>query len=399
MGRLRRCPHGDVRSCSPWRRTCEPASVRTRLPEKGAHNPSVSYTHRMSDEAWALVFMMSLLKIPIIYLGWVVWYAIKAEPEPGVDPHESSAWKPWSRPPRPAGPSGTRPAARRAARHGAAVPVRRVPPGAVESGHERRPTELTERIPARTDAPVEAVAGLMAAGALFLGVLELAYRPFRLAPVAVILLLAAAVMSKDQQRLIAVGFRGRRRGLRRRRRAAGAHAPPALSSSHAPRAGSPGSPWYNTGMSAHDVDGLNTGYARALLDDYLENPAGRSARVARAVRERRVRRAARDAPRRGAAARGGRGARRERPRPSASVVPLPSGSVAGAPAPVAVAEPAPAAAAVAEPVDRSCSAASPPRWRSSRPTARTAISPRGSTRSARSRSATRRSTRSGSSRS
>ena len=26
-------------------------------------------------------------------------------------------------------------------------------------------------------------------------------------------------------------------------------------------------------MSVHDVDGLNTGYARALLDDYLENPA------------------------------------------------------------------------------------------------------------------------------
>jgi hypothetical protein len=46
----------------------------------------------------------------------------------------------------------------------------------------------------------------MAAGALFLGFLELAYRPFRLAPVAVILLLAAAVMSKEQQRLIALGF-------------------------------------------------------------------------------------------------------------------------------------------------------------------------------------------------
>ena len=25
-------------------------------------------------------------------------------------------------------------------------------------------------------------------------------------------------------------------------------------------------------MSAHDVDGLNDGYARALLDEYLENP-------------------------------------------------------------------------------------------------------------------------------
>ena len=36
--------------------------------------------------------------------------------------------------------------------------------------------------------------------------LELAYRPFRLAPVAVILLLAATVMSKEQQRLIALGF-------------------------------------------------------------------------------------------------------------------------------------------------------------------------------------------------
>ena len=46
----------------------------------------------------------------------------------------------------------------------------------------------------------------MAAGAVFLGVLELAYRPFRLAPVALILLLAAAVMSREQQRLVAVGF-------------------------------------------------------------------------------------------------------------------------------------------------------------------------------------------------
>jgi hypothetical protein len=65
--------------------------------------------NRMSDEVWALVVMMLLLKIPVIYLGWVVWYAIKAEPEPGVDPHESSAWKPspwkpWSRSPRTTGP-------------------------------------------------------------------------------------------------------------------------------------------------------------------------------------------------------------------------------------------------------------------------------------------------------
>jgi hypothetical protein len=52
----------------------------------------------------------------------------------------------------------------------------------------------------------EAVAGLMAAGALFLGAFELFYRPFRLAPAALILLLFATVMSTRQQRLIGLAF-------------------------------------------------------------------------------------------------------------------------------------------------------------------------------------------------
>jgi hypothetical protein len=58
---------------------------------------------------------------------------------------------------------------------------------------------------ARSDTrrPAETVAGLLAAAALFLGALELAYRPFRLAPAALILALIAAVMSREQQRLIA----------------------------------------------------------------------------------------------------------------------------------------------------------------------------------------------------
>jgi hypothetical protein len=54
--------------------------------------------------------------------------------------------------------------------------------------------------------PGEAVAGLLAASAVFLGAMELFYRPFRLAPLAVVLLLIATVMSKDQQRLIRLGF-------------------------------------------------------------------------------------------------------------------------------------------------------------------------------------------------
>lgn len=54
--------------------------------------------------------------------------------------------------------------------------------------------------------PAEAVAGLLAASAVFLGLIELAYRPFRLAPVALVLLLVATVMSTEQQRLIKLGF-------------------------------------------------------------------------------------------------------------------------------------------------------------------------------------------------
>jgi hypothetical protein len=31
---------------------------------------------------WELVFMLVILKIPVVYLCVVVWWAIKAEPEP-----------------------------------------------------------------------------------------------------------------------------------------------------------------------------------------------------------------------------------------------------------------------------------------------------------------------------
>ena len=60
--------------------------------------------------------------------------------------------------------------------------------------------------PANSWRPAESVAGLLAAGALFIGFFELFYRPFRLAPAAVILLLIATVMSKRQQRLIGLAF-------------------------------------------------------------------------------------------------------------------------------------------------------------------------------------------------
>ena len=54
--------------------------------------------------------------------------------------------------------------------------------------------------------PSEAVAGLLASIAIFVGALELVYRPFRLAPAALILALVATVMSREQPKLIPVAY-------------------------------------------------------------------------------------------------------------------------------------------------------------------------------------------------
>jgi hypothetical protein len=54
--------------------------------------------------------------------------------------------------------------------------------------------------------PTEAVAGLLASLAIFIGGLELFYRPFRLAPAALILAIVATVMSRDQPTVIPVAY-------------------------------------------------------------------------------------------------------------------------------------------------------------------------------------------------
>lgn len=59
---------------------------------------------------WELVFMMLILKIPVVYLCVVVWYAIRAEPEPAqgegglAGEPEPSPWQPWRFWKRPDGP-------------------------------------------------------------------------------------------------------------------------------------------------------------------------------------------------------------------------------------------------------------------------------------------------------
>ncbi len=69
------------------------------------------------DSLWELIFLMVILKIPILYLCYVVWYAIRAKPRrdggelAGVRTAPDSPWpgsgglrrRPRRRPPRPHG--------------------------------------------------------------------------------------------------------------------------------------------------------------------------------------------------------------------------------------------------------------------------------------------------------
>ena len=40
----------------------------------------------MSRTVWEAIFLLLILKIPIVYLCWVVWYAVRAEPKPPPEP-------------------------------------------------------------------------------------------------------------------------------------------------------------------------------------------------------------------------------------------------------------------------------------------------------------------------
>jgi hypothetical protein len=48
---------------------------------------------------WEIVFIVVIPKIPIVYVGLIVRWAIKAEPEVGVEGGtEGISWRPWRKP-------------------------------------------------------------------------------------------------------------------------------------------------------------------------------------------------------------------------------------------------------------------------------------------------------------
>jgi hypothetical protein len=67
---------------------------------------------------WEIIFVLVVLKIPVAYVAWVVWWAIKSEPELGAEGGTDGVnWTPWRRPSP--SPSPLRP--RRGGPHGAPV--------------------------------------------------------------------------------------------------------------------------------------------------------------------------------------------------------------------------------------------------------------------------------------
>jgi hypothetical protein len=52
---------------------------------------------------WPIIFLLVVLKIPVLYLCAVVWWAIKAKPEPPPGDERTRSWTeprpPWTRRP------------------------------------------------------------------------------------------------------------------------------------------------------------------------------------------------------------------------------------------------------------------------------------------------------------
>ena len=130
---------------------------------------------------------MLILKIPILYLIGVVWYAIKAEPRP----EEPAIVREENRP----GPRAPETGSRVRQRPRPSGPPAAAPPG--PSAHRGRPrgARPVSETAAEQGAtrPAETVAGFIAAAALAVGVIAIYYEPVKLAvPALIVALIAVA---------------------------------------------------------------------------------------------------------------------------------------------------------------------------------------------------------------
>ena len=137
--------------------------------------------------------MLVVLKIPVVYLCAVVWWAIRAEPRPleGAGVVASLGPAPRVRlaaPEHPRAPTRSRPTAATARRPAEPAGTGRLRPRTGDcvsvDAHAEQPGRWTA---------VDTIAGLLATVSIFTSCVGLAYRPVRLIPFAILLALTAAL--------------------------------------------------------------------------------------------------------------------------------------------------------------------------------------------------------------
>ena len=135
--------------------------------------------------------MMLVLKIPILYLCAVVWWAVRAEPRPlegAALPVAQGRARALRSPPTAASPA-------------AAATPSRVRPFASRGARQGPP--VTHPRALERERPAEIVAGFLASASIFMSFVGLAYRPLRLIPLALLLAFVAAAMASGRSRRLA----------------------------------------------------------------------------------------------------------------------------------------------------------------------------------------------------
>ena len=155
------------------------------------------------DTLWELVFLMVILKIPIVYLCCVVWFAIKAEPRGRGGPAGVRAM--------PDGPLPSFDRYRRRRAQPAAAPARRPGPGLSRARHAPRSRAAVGSPIVNVDGEIyredegrntaETVAGYLSALAIFVSVLGIVWHPLRLILPSIVIALIAAGMAGQGRKL------------------------------------------------------------------------------------------------------------------------------------------------------------------------------------------------------
>ena len=150
---------------------------------------------------WEIIFFVVILKIPVAYVGGVVWWAIKAEPEVSQeDGGSGGGWK-----------AGAAPAAERRALR-APRGTGNVPSGlAGACAGSSRASRVGMSAERRKAGRSDTVAGALFVVGLLAGVVELFFRPFIFAPVGLLAVLTGSMMSGKYRRVsLVAALRARR---------------------------------------------------------------------------------------------------------------------------------------------------------------------------------------------